>query len=206
MIVDRVVPRGDLGLLAAVGAGLAILVGFQLITAMTRAHLLLELRTRLDLRMTLGFVDHLTALPYAFFQKRTTGDLIMRVNSNGTIREILTSTTLSAILDGGLVSLYLILLFLVDSTIALLVVVLGALQVGVFVASRRKVKDLVAQNLEAQARSPSSAGRITWSTTSTSRWPAAASARSPTRSWARCAWRRRWPSSASAPSRSSPAS
>jgi ATP-binding cassette subfamily B protein len=155
MIVDRVVPRGDLGLLAAVGAGLAILVAFQLITSMTRAHLLLELRTRLDLRMTLGFVDHLTALPYAFFQKRTTGDLIMRVNSNGTIREILTSTTLSAILDGGLVSLYLVLLFLVDTTIALLVVGLGALQVGVFLASRRKVKELVAQNLEAQARSQS---------------------------------------------------
>jgi len=155
MIVDRVVPRADLGLLGVVAVGMGALVLFQLLATLTRAHLLLELRTRLDLKMTLGFVDHLTALPYAFFQRRSTGDLMMRVNSNATIREILTSTTLSAIIDGSLVSLYLVLLFLASTTMALLVLGLGVAQMIVFIAARHRVQALVAQNLEVQARSQS---------------------------------------------------
>jgi ABC-type bacteriocin/lantibiotic exporter with double-glycine peptidase domain len=36
--------------------------------------------------MSLDFVDHLLALPYGFFQARTTGDLLMRLSQNA-IRE-----------------------------------------------------------------------------------------------------------------------
>ena len=72
--------------------GLAGLLVFQLITTLVRAHLLLQLRTNLDTRMTLGFVDHLSRLPFEFFQRRSAGDLMMRVNNNATIRELLTST------------------------------------------------------------------------------------------------------------------
>ena len=55
---------------------------------MIRAHLLLQLRTNLDTRLTLGFVDYLSQLPYDFFQRRSTGDLMMRVNNNATLREL----------------------------------------------------------------------------------------------------------------------
>ena len=55
-----------------------------------RAHLLLHLRIALDTRMTLGFLDHMVSLPFQFFQRRSTGDLMMRVDSNGTVREIVT--------------------------------------------------------------------------------------------------------------------
>ena len=64
---------------------------FNLIAEIVRAHLLLHLRIALDTRMTLGFLDHMVSLPFAFFQRRSTGDLMMRVDSNGTVREIVTS-------------------------------------------------------------------------------------------------------------------
>src|SRR5262249_9741049 len=73
-------------------------------------------------------------------------------NSNATVREILTSGALSGLLDGSLVVLYLLLMCLIDRKMALLVFGLGALQVLVFVASRRAQRDLNARSLHVQAK------------------------------------------------------
>ncbi len=154
-IVDRVVPRSDLHLLIVIGAGLGMMVVFQFLSSLIRAHLLLQLRTNLDTKMTLGFVDYLVDLPYMFFQRRAEGDLMMRVNSNATIRELLTSNSLSALLDGSLVLIYLLFILLLSPTIGLLVLALGGLQVGIFLLSRHRYRELMAQGLEAQAQSQS---------------------------------------------------
>lgn len=155
LLVDRVVPRDDANLLMVMGIGLAALVLFFFLASMIRAHLLLHLRTLFDARMTLDFLDHMIKLPYAFFQKRSTGDLLARINSNSTIREIFTSGALSGILDGGLVFLYLAVLFWMSPTIGLLVVTLAIMQISVVVLSRHRQRDLMAQNLHIQARSDS---------------------------------------------------
>jgi ATP-binding cassette, subfamily B, bacterial len=152
-LVDRVVPRGDVHLLTILVAGMLGLVAFQFLASLIRAHLLLHLRTYLDARMTLGFLDHLTDLPYDFFQRRSAGDLMMRLNSNATIREILTSGALSGVLDGALAILYLFILLVASAKLGLLVVVLAVLQVGTFVLTRRRQHDLNSKSLSAQARS-----------------------------------------------------
>jgi ATP-binding cassette subfamily B protein len=155
LIVDRVVPRGDQPLLTVVAVGLAAVMLFQLLSSLIRAHLLLQLRTNLDTRLTLGFLEHLTKLPYAFFVRRSAGDLSMRVSSNTIIREMLTSNTLSAMLDGVLVLLYLVLAFIIHPGLAILTVGLGVLQMVVYFVARRRVSDLMSQDLEAQARAQS---------------------------------------------------
>lgn len=155
LLVDRVVPRADVNLLSVVMVGVVGLLGFQLLTNVLRGHLLLQLRTNLDTRVTLGFLDHLAALPYAFFQRRSTGDLMMRVASNTTIREILTSNTLSALLDGVLVLLYLAVIVVVHPWLGALTAALGLIQVLVFAAARDRVATLMKQDLEAQAQAQS---------------------------------------------------
>jgi ABC-type bacteriocin/lantibiotic exporter with double-glycine peptidase domain len=152
-LTDRVVPRGDYHLLLVLSVAMASLIIFQFLAAMVRSYLLLHLRTELDARMTLGFVEHLVELPYAFFQRRTAGDLMNRLNSNSTIREMLTSSALSGVLDGTLVVLYLLMLFIVSGPLGVLVLSLGLLQVGVFLWSRRRQAELMASNLQAEARS-----------------------------------------------------
>ncbi len=154
-IVDRVVPRSDHHLLWVIGGGLLMMVVFHFLAVLIRAHLLLQLRTNLDTKMTLGFVDYLVGLPYVFFQRRAEGDLMMRVNSNAIIREMLTSNTLSALLDGSLVLIYLVLILFLNPEIGLLVLGLGSLQVITFWVLRRRYRELMAQGLEAQARSQS---------------------------------------------------
>lgn len=154
-IVDRVVPRSDMHLLTVIGSGLLMMIVFQFLGALIRGHLLLQLRTHLDVKMTLGFVDYLVDLPYMFFQRRAGGDLMMRVNSNAIIREMLTSNTLSALLDGALVLVYLALILALSPTLGLLVLGLGCVQILIFLAARRRYRDLMSQGLEAQARAQS---------------------------------------------------
>lgn len=154
-LVDRVVPRGDYGLLQILSLGLAGMMVFSLVTSLLRSFLLLEMRTHLDARMTLDFLEHMMALPFNFFMTRQTGDLMMRMNSNGTIREILTSSTLTALLDGILVTIYLVLLMATHWAIGLLVVLLGFLRVLVFLTTRHKHRELMSESLQTQAESSS---------------------------------------------------
>ncbi|HEX9735429.1 MAG TPA: peptidase domain-containing ABC transporter [Thermoanaerobaculia bacterium] len=153
ILVDRVVPRGDYSLLQVLAAGLAAVAAFHLLSSLVRAHLLLQLRTHLDAKITLEFLEHLVDLPYAYFQQRSAGDLMMRLNSNATIREILTSNALSGVLDGVLVTLYLILLWVTHWQMGLVVLGLGALRVALFLATRRRQRDLMSQSLQKQAAS-----------------------------------------------------
>ena len=152
-LTDKVVPRGDVSLLILLCVAMGSLVGFQFLASMVRAYLLLRLRTEMDARMTLGFLAHMVELPYAFFQRRPPGDLMNRLNSNATIRELLTSGALSGLLDGSLVVLYLTVLFLASAPLAWLVLGIGAAQVGVFVWSRRRQSELMSRSLEAEAKS-----------------------------------------------------
>ncbi|MDC0714929.1 peptidase domain-containing ABC transporter [Stigmatella sp. ncwal1] len=155
LIIDRVVPRGDQHLLLVVGLGLLSLAGFQLLTSLIRGHLLLELRTRMDSSMTLSFLEHLVSLSYSFFQVRAAGDLLARLNSNSTVREILSSSAISGVLDGVLVVLYLVLLVAVSPLMALLVLGLSLLQILILLLSTHRQRALLSENLEVEAKSQS---------------------------------------------------
>ncbi|MFL5350538.1 MAG: peptidase domain-containing ABC transporter [Hyalangium sp.] len=150
-VVDVVLPTGDVSLLGVLSAGMAVLLVFQVLSSLVRAHLLLHLRTHMDARLTLGFVDHLIHLPFSFFHVRSSGDLIARLNSNSNIREILTSGVLSAMLDGSLAILYLGVLLVMSWQMGLLVLFLGFLQVLVFVVARGRQAELMAKDLEVKA-------------------------------------------------------
>ncbi len=155
MVVDRVVPRSDRGLLLVIAIGVAGVLGFQLLSSLIRAHLLIELRTKLDTRMTLGFVAHLLALPYAYFTRRSSGDLLLRVSSNSQIRDLVTSSLLSTLLDGALAVTYLVVLALLSPIVAAVAILVGGLQVALVAASRHRFAQLASQDLESQARAQS---------------------------------------------------
>lgn len=152
LLVDRIIPRRDVDLLWVLAAGLAVMAAFHFVSTLVRANLLVQLRTLLDARMTVGFLDHLIDLPYAFFQRRSTGDLMMRLGSNAVVREILTSGAMSAVLDGALVSVYLALIFWASARMGLVVLALAAVQLVIYAATRRAQRELMAESLAAQAR------------------------------------------------------
>ena len=155
VIVDRVVPANDSHLLKVLAAVMVALIGYSMVATFLRAHLLLRLRSRLDVNMTLGFLEHLVDLPYAFFLKRSSGDLMMRLRSNATVREILTSGTIAALLDGVLATLYLVAIFVLSPLLGFLVTVLAAAQVTVLLLARRSNIHLMGESLATEAKSQS---------------------------------------------------
>jgi ATP-binding cassette subfamily B protein len=154
-MVDRILPRGDLNLMAVLLIGSGIVILFEAAGEVLRGHLLLHLRTVLDTRLTLGFLEHLVGLPYSYFQVRGAGDLMMRLNSNTFVREHLTSGALSAILDGLLVVVYLAVLLLGSTAMAVATLLAGAVDVAIYLTVRRRQRELTASGLHAEARSQS---------------------------------------------------
>ncbi len=155
LVVDEVVPRADGHLLAVLAAGTTVLLGYSLLTAFLRANLLLELRTQLDMTLTSGFVDHLVALPYAFFARRSSGDLMMRLQSNSTVRDIVTTSSISALIDGAFAALFLGILILVSIPLAVLVIAIAVAQVATMVLSWRRNQRLMSDSLQVEARAQS---------------------------------------------------
>jgi ATP-binding cassette subfamily B protein len=154
-LINYILPRDEGQLLLVLTAAMLGIAAYYLVAAFLRARLLLTLRTKLDMKLTLGFVEHLVDLPYAFFLKRSGGDLAMRLRSNTEVREILTTGALSALLDGALACLYLVALFALSPAMGLLVLGLGVVQAAVLALARRRNKRLMAESLHVQARSQS---------------------------------------------------
>ncbi len=152
ILVDKVVPRGDGQLLYLVGAGFLLLFSFFFLSSLLRERLLLELRSKVEARMSFEFVEHLFALPYGFFQQRTTGDLMMRLSSQVQIRELLTTGALSALLDGALVSLYFLLLLGAAPALAWIALGFALLQVTIYLLAARRNAQLVTESLAAQSQ------------------------------------------------------
>ena len=154
-LVDRLLPSRITQLMTIVGVGLLVIVLAQVVATYLRAALLLYLQGRLDAQMMLGFFQHLLSLPFQFFQQRGSGDLLMRLSSNTVIRGILTTQTLSIVLDGGLVLFYLAILLTLDPVFGLLAIGLGAAQAAVMLSTAAKQLRLSQEYLAAEARSQS---------------------------------------------------
>jgi ABC-type bacteriocin/lantibiotic exporter with double-glycine peptidase domain len=151
-LVDEVVPRGDRGLFTVILVASGSLVLVYLSVSLVRGWLMLQLRTLLDRDLTLGFLGHLLALPYLFFQRRPAGDLITRMNSNNNVREVLAAGAMSTLLDGTTASFYLLVMLTISARLALVVLALAALEAGLFLLARRRMRGLASESLDIEAR------------------------------------------------------
>jgi ABC-type bacteriocin/lantibiotic exporter with double-glycine peptidase domain len=153
VLIDRVVPQRNYSLLFILATAYAVSQLFNVLSGFIRTHLLLYLQTHVEATFTLRFLDHLITLPYSFFQQHTTGDLMMRLGANTSIKQILTSTTLSTLMDGFMVSLYLILLMRANVLLTLVIIAIALARILSVLLMRRKQGELLAETLEVSARS-----------------------------------------------------
>ena len=144
-VIDRVVPRHDEHLLTVLTVGVIGLALFYAIFSAVRSLLLAQLRARVDLGAATRLIDHIVSLPVPFFQVRSAGDLMVRVRSNETLREAMSSAMLASVLDGTLVAAYICVLLAIDGWIAAVVSALVLVQLGTYLALRRRHRELVAE-------------------------------------------------------------
>lgn len=152
VIVDRIIPRQDLNLLYVVIAGLLLIASFRFICSLLRGYSLLYLRVRLDSILTFNFLEHLIKLPFEFFDRRRTGDLIVKMNSNRAVRDILTSSSISGVLDGSMLIVTLLILIIGSLPLASIVIAFGLMQILVYWATRKHYRQFHLEQLAAQSR------------------------------------------------------
>jgi ATP-binding cassette, subfamily C, bacteriocin exporter len=118
-LVDSVLVRHENRLLNALGTGMLLIVGFRVLFGMLRQYLLAHAGRKVDLTLISGYSRHILGLPIRFFEMRRVGEILSRVNDAGKVREAVSGTTLTAIVDGVLVVVMLAVLWLYDVRLAL---------------------------------------------------------------------------------------
>lgn len=98
-LIDSVLPNGLEGTLTALSIGVILLNIFKVILNSFRTHLLLYLCQKIDIRLLLGYYDHVLELPTKFFDMRRVGEIISRFNDASKIRDVLSGATLTIMID-----------------------------------------------------------------------------------------------------------
>ncbi|GCE20729.1 peptidase domain-containing ABC transporter [Dictyobacter kobayashii] len=151
-VIDSVIPQEQMGLLPVLGAAALIVLLAEFVTSLLRNILLTYLQTRIDLTMLPSFFEHMLSLPHSFFQKRTSGDIMARVNSNASIRDIISNQLISTFLDSCTIIISLAILFWFSPTFGFCVLGIGLLQVILLLCTNHKMRTLSRQDLESAGK------------------------------------------------------
>lgn len=119
-IVDKVLVRQDVSMLNVMLAGMIVIAAFQVVTSALRQYMLVFAARQIDMSLMIRFYSHVLGLPLKFFEDRKVGDIISRFNENSKIRDLLTGTSLSVVLDILTLIVYLSLMFYYNGKLALL--------------------------------------------------------------------------------------
>jgi ATP-binding cassette subfamily B protein len=121
-ILDGVLVHQNLGLLHLLILGLVISTAFSQVMSTLRAYLSNYMVRNLDFSMMAQFFKHTMSLPYSFFAKRKTGDILARFSENQTIRAFLTESTVTTLLNLLMVFIYFTLLFFYNVKLTMLLI------------------------------------------------------------------------------------
>lgn len=129
LVIDEVVVSSDRELLSVLAVGFGLLLLIQTSIGLLRSWIILRVSMDVRLQWTGGLFSHLVRLPAAFFEKRHLGDIVSRFSSITTIQNTLTTSIITAILD-GLMTIMALGMMLVYSPILTLIVVAAVLLYG----------------------------------------------------------------------------
>ena len=122
VVVDKVLVHRGLSTLEVLAAGLAILSLFDVVLTGIRSWLFAHTANRIDVELGARLFRHLFALPMAYFAARRVGDTVARVRELEQIRQFLTSSALTLVLDLLFGTIFIAVLFLYSPSLTLIVV------------------------------------------------------------------------------------
>jgi ATP-binding cassette, subfamily B, bacterial HlyB/CyaB len=108
VIIDKVIIQNaaeTLNILGSLLVGMAVLEG---IIGTLRMNLFVDTTNRIDMKLGSEVIDHLLRLPLRYFEKRPVGELSTRINELENIRQFLTGTALTVVLDAVFSVIYIV--------------------------------------------------------------------------------------------------
>ena len=148
-ILDRVVVHQSHELLNLLIVGFILVQVFMQLTALMRTYLTNFMVRNLDFSMMSQFFQHALSLPISFFAKRRTGDIFARFQENQTIRQFLTQSTISTMLNLLMVFFYFLVLFMYSLQMTLVLLALIVPMVILTVAITPRIKQYARRDFEA---------------------------------------------------------
>ncbi|WP_036333272.1 peptidase domain-containing ABC transporter [Microbispora sp. ATCC PTA-5024] len=115
----------------ALGLAAAVAVAAHLLVSRVRSVLLIRLQTGVAAALMRRLVGHVLALPYGFFQRRTSGDLLSRLSAVSGIRNMIAERSLALLFDLLTALSYLVALAVAAPGIAALTAAAAAAQTAV---------------------------------------------------------------------------
>ncbi|MCV3216148.1 type I secretion system permease/ATPase [Plectonema radiosum NIES-515] len=111
VVIDKVMVQESLPTLDVMAIALLSVSLFEAALGILRLFIFTHTARRLDLSLSAQLFRHLMRLPLSYFESRRVGDTIARVQELEQIRQFLTGTALTVILDSIFAVVYLVLMF-----------------------------------------------------------------------------------------------
>jgi ATP-binding cassette, subfamily B, bacterial HlyB/CyaB len=108
VIIDKVIIQNASEALNLLGGLLVMLALGEAILGAVRTNLFVETTNRIDMKLGSEVIDHLLRLPLRYFEKRPVGELTTRINELENIRQFLTGTALTVVLDAVFSVIYVV--------------------------------------------------------------------------------------------------
>ena len=155
VVIDKVLVHKGLTTLDVLIIGLGCVVLFDAVLSGLRASLFTHTPSRVDVELGARLYRHVLALPLAYFESRRVGDTIARVRELDTIREFLTSSSVTMVIDLLFTGVFLVVMWFYSPW--LMLIVLGAILLYAVTAAlvtrplRRRIEERFARSAESQA-------------------------------------------------------
>ncbi|AFZ35484.1 cyclic nucleotide-regulated ABC bacteriocin/lantibiotic exporter [Stanieria cyanosphaera PCC 7437] len=112
IIIDKVISQNTVETLKYLIFFLIVLNIFEAVLTTLRTYLFVDTTNRIDMSLGSEIIDHLLRLPLRYFEKRPVGEISTRINELERIRQFLTGTALTVVLDSVFSVLYVVVMFL----------------------------------------------------------------------------------------------
>jgi ATP-binding cassette, subfamily B, bacterial HlyB/CyaB len=135
VIIDKVLMQNSIGTLNVLGILLVGVAIFEALLSSFRTYLFADTTNRIDMALGAEVIDHLVRLPLRYFDRRPVGELATRVNELENIRQFLTGTALTVVLDAIFSIVYIVVMVFYSwllTVIALATIPLFALLTFIF--------------------------------------------------------------------------
>jgi subfamily B ATP-binding cassette protein HlyB/CyaB len=155
VVIDKVLVHRALTTLDVLVVGLVAISVFETALGILRTYLFSHTTNRIDVELGARLFRHLVALPMAYFQARRVGDSVARVRELENIRNFLTSSALTLVIDLFFTLVFLAVMFFYSPLLTW--IVLGsfpfyiAISAGVTPLFRRRLDEKFQRGAENQA-------------------------------------------------------
>jgi ATP-binding cassette, subfamily B, bacterial HlyB/CyaB len=155
VVIDKVLVHRSLSTLDVLVIGLVAISIFETVLGILRTYLFSHTTNRIDVELGARLFRHLLALPIAYFQARRVGDSVARVRELENIRNFLTSSALTLVIDLLFTFVFLAVMFFYSPLLTW--IVLGAFPLYIAISAgatplfRRRLDEKFQRGAENQA-------------------------------------------------------